>query len=456
MISALTAISPIDGRYYVQTDPLRELFSEYGLIHNRVKIEILWLIALSKDKEIKEVPKFSAKLISKLSNIIKNFSQKDAQAIKNIEKVTNHDVKAIEYWLKDSLKNEKEISKVNEFIHFACTSEDINNLAYALMLKEGLHTVLIPSIESILKQTAIYSTTFSEISMLAKTHGQTASPTTMGKEFANFGYRIKRQILKLKKQEILGKINGAVGNFNAHISAYPKKNWQKFSKEFINSVGLVYNPYTTQIEPHDFMAEIFQSISRVNTILIDFNRDIWTYISNGYFKQKTIKNEVGSSTMPHKVNPIDFENSEGNLGMSNALLNHFSEKLPISRLQRDLTDSTVLRNIGLAFGFSLIAYKSCLKGLTKLEINKVRINQDLDQAWEVLAEPIQTVMRKNKIKNPYEKLKNLTRGNQNINKESLHSFIKLLDLPKKDKDYLLNLTPQNYIGVAALLAKKFK
>jgi len=456
MISALTAISPIDGRYYVQTDPLRELFSEYGLIHNRVKIEILWLIALSKDKEIKEVPKFSAKLISKLSNIIKNFSQKDAQAIKNIEKVTNHDVKAIEYWLKDSLKNEKEISKVNEFIHFACTSEDINNLAYALMLKEGLHTVLIPSIESILKQTAIYSTTFSEISMLAKTHGQTASPTTMGKEFANFGYRIKRQILKLKKQEVLGKINGAVGNFNAHISAYPKKNWQKFSKEFINSVGLVYNPYTTQIEPHDFMAEIFQSISRVNTILIDFNRDIWTYISNGYFKQKTIKNEVGSSTMPHKVNPIDFENSEGNLGMSNALLNHFSEKLPISRLQRDLTDSTVLRNIGLAFGFSLIAYKSCLKGLTKLEINKVRINQDLDQAWEVLAEPIQTVMRKNKIKNPYEKLKNLTRGNQNINKESLHSFIKLLDLPKKDKDYLLNLTPQNYIGVAALLAKKFK
>ena len=456
MISALTAISPTDGRYYVQTDPLRELFSEYGLIHNRVRIEILWLLALSKDKEIKEVPKFSAKLISKLTNIIKNFSQKDAQAIKNIEKVTNHDVKAIEYWLKDSLKNEKEISTVNEFIHFACTSEDINNLAYALMLKEGLHTVLIPSIESILKQAAMYSTKFSEISMLAKTHGQTASPTTMGKEFANFGYRIKRQIVKLKKQEVLGKINGAVGNFNAHISAYPKKNWQKFSKEFITSIGLVYNPYTTQIEPHDFMAEIFQTITRVNTILIDFNRDIWTYISNGYFKQKTIKNEVGSSTMPHKVNPIDFENSEGNLGMANALLNHFSEKLPISRLQRDLTDSTVLRNIGLAFGFSLIAYKSCLKGLTKLEINKVRINQDLDQAWEVLAEPIQTVMRKNKIKNPYEKLKNLTRGNQNINKESLHSFIKLLDLPRKDKDYLLNLTPQNYIGVAASLAKKFK
>ena len=456
MISALTAISPTDGRYFVQTDPLRELFSEYGLIHNRVRIEILWLIALSKDKEIKEVPKFSAKLVSKLTSIIKNFSQKDALAIKKIEKVTNHDVKAIEYWLKDSLKNEKEINKANEFIHFACTSEDINNLAYALMLKEGLRTVLIPSIESILKQVTIYSTKFSEISMLAKTHGQTASPTTMGKEFANFGYRIKRQIVQLKKQEVLGKINGAVGNFNAHISAYPKKNWQKFSKEFITSIGLVYNPYTTQIEPHDFMVEIFQTISRVNTILIDFNRDIWAYISNGYFKQRAIKNEVGSSTMPHKVNPIDFENSEGNLGISNAILNHFSEKLPISRLQRDLTDSTVLRNIGLAFGFSLIAYKSCLKGLTKLEINKVRINQDLDQAWEVLAEPIQTVMRKNKIKNPYEKLKNLTRGNQNINKESLHSFIKLLNLPNKDKDYLLNLTPQNYIGVAASLAKKFK
>ena len=456
MISALTAISPIDGRYSVQTEPLRKVFSEYGLIHNRVRIEILWLIAISKDKEIKEVPKFSAKLVTKLNLIIKNFSQIDAQAIKKIEKVTNHDVKAIEYWLKDTLKNEKEIIKVNEFIHFACTSEDINNLAYALMLKEGLQSVLIPEIESILKQTSIYSTKFSEISMLAKTHGQTASPTTVGKEFANFGYRIKRQIIQLKKQEILGKINGAVGNFNAHISAYPKKNWQSFSKEFITSIGLVYNPYTTQIEPHDFMAEIFHAISRVNTILIDFNRDIWTYISNGYFRQKTIKNEVGSSTMPHKVNPIDFENSEGNLGMANAMLNHFSEKLPISRLQRDLTDSTVLRNIGLAFGFSLIAYKSCLKGLTKLEINKPRINQDLDQAWEVLAEPIQTVMRKNKIKNPYEKLKNLTRGNQGVNKESLHSFIKLLNLPKKDKDYLLNLTPQNYIGVAASLAKKFK
>ena len=456
MISALTAISPIDGRYSVQTDPLRDIFSEYGLIHNRVRIEILWLIALSKDKDIKEVPKFTAKLTTKLNHIIKNFSQKDAQAIKKIEKITNHDVKAIEYWLKNLLKNEKEIIKVNEFIHFACTSEDINNIAYSLMLKEGLYKVLMPSIESILKQTSIYATKFSEISILAKTHGQTASPTTMGKEFANFGYRIKRQIIQLKKQEILGKINGAVGNFNAHMSAYPKKNWQKFSKEFIISIGLVYNPYTTQIEPHDFMAEIFHTVTRVNTILIDFNRDIWAYISNGYFKQKTIKNEVGSSTMPHKVNPIDFENSEGNLGMSNALLNHFSEKLPISRLQRDLTDSTVLRNIGVAFGFSLIAYKSCLKGLAKLEINKTRISQELDQSWEVLAEPIQTVMRKNKIKNPYEKLKNLTRGNQNINKESLHSFIKLLDLPKKDKDYLLDLTPQNYIGVAASLAKKFK
>ncbi len=454
MISVLTAISPTDGRYSVQTEPLRAIFSEYGLIRNRVKVEILWLIALSKDKEIKEVPKFSAKTNSKLNNIIKNFDQKDAEAIKKIEKVTNHDVKAVEYWLKDSLKNEKEIVTISEFIHFACTSEDINNLAYALMIKEGLNETIIPAIESILKSTTIYSTKFSEISMLAKTHGQTASPTTMGKEFSNFSFRLKRQILQLKKQEILGKINGAVGNFNAHISAYPKKNWQKFSKEFISSIGLVYNPYTTQIEPHDFMAELFQTIARVNIILIDFNRDIWTYISAGYFKQKTIKNEVGSSTMPHKVNPIDFENSEGNLGMSNALLHHFSEKLPISRLQRDLTDSTVLRNIGLAFSFSLIAYKSCLKGLTKLQINKVRINQDLDQAWEVLAEPIQTVMRKNGIKNPYEKLKDLTRGNQHINKESLHSFIKILKLPLEDKNYLLKLTPHNYIGKAILLAKK--
>ena len=454
MISALTAISPTDGRYSIQADPLRTIFSEYGLIRNRVKIEILWLIALSKDKEIKEVPKFSAKTNLKLNSIIKNFSQKDAEAVKKIEKVTNHDVKAVEYWLKDSLKNEKEIVKISEFIHFACTSEDINNLAYALMIKEGLNKVLIPAIESISKRTSLYSNKFSEISMLAKTHGQIASPTTMGKEFSNFSYRLKRQILQLKKQEILGKINGAVGNFNAHISAYPKKNWQKFSKEFISSIGLVYNPYTTQIEPHDFMAELFQTISRVNIILIDFNRDIWTYISSGYFKQKTIKNEVGSSTMPHKVNPIDFENSEGNLGMSNALLHHFSEKLPISRLQRDLTDSTVLRNIGLAFSFSLIAYKSCLKGLTKLEINKIKINQDLDQAWEVLAEPIQTVMRKNGIKNPYEKLKDLTRGNQNINKESLHAFIKILKLPLEDKNYLLKLTPHNYIGKAILLAKK--
>ena len=301
-----------------------------------------------------------------------------------------------------------------------------------------------------------YSNKYSNIPMLAKTHGQTASPTTLGKEFANFTYRLERQILQLKNQKILGKINGAVGNFNSHVSAYPKKNWVKFSKKFIESIGLVYNPYTTQIEPHDFMAETFHIISRINNVLIDFNRDIWTYISIGYFKQKSEKKEVGSSTMPHKINPIDFENSEGNLGMSNSLLIHFSEKLPISRLQRDLTDSTVLRNIGLAFSFSLIAYNSCLKGLSKLEINKVQIDKDLDEAWEILAEPIQTIMRKNKIKNPYEKLKNLTRGNQNINKESLHKFIILLNLPKEDKNYLLNLTPHNYIGIASSLARKFK
>ena len=456
MISALTAISPIDGRYSLQTQPLRAIFSEHGLINNRVKIEILWLIALSKDKEIKEVPKFSSKTISKLNNIIKSFDEKDAKAIKKIEKTTNHDVKAVEYWLKKSLKNNKEITRINEFIHFACTSEDINNLAYALMIKDSLNNVIIPSIESILEKLIMLSSKYSEVSMLARTHGQTASPTTLGKEFSNFAYRLQRQIKQLKKQEVLGKINGAVGNFNAHISAYPKKNWEKFSKDFINSIGLTYNPYTTQIEPHDFMAEIFHIISRINTILIDFNRDIWTYISLGYFKQKAIKNEVGSSTMPHKVNPIDFENSEGNLGMSNSLLIHFSEKLPISRLQRDLTDSTVLRNIGLAFSFSLIAYNSCQRGLSKLEINLKQIKLDLNQAWEVLAEPIQTVMRKNGIKNPYEKLKNLTRGNQNINKETLHKFIKLLNLSKEDKNYLLKLTPHNYIGKASLLARKIK
>jgi adenylosuccinate lyase len=453
MTSTLTAISPIDGRYSNQTDPLRSIFSEYGLIRNRVKVEILWLIALSDDKDIKEVPKFSSKTISTLNSIIKNFGEQDAQAIKDIEKITNHDVKAIEYWLQDNLK-EKEVQQVSEFIHFACTSEDINNLSYALMIKEGLFDIVLPEIEAIIKQLKKYANEFSAVPMLARTHGQTASPTSLGKEFANIVYRLERQVIQTNKQEILGKINGAVGNFNAHLAAYPKKNWQAFSKTFVNSLGLTHNPYTTQIEPHDFIAEIFHNIARINTILIDLNRDLWSYISIGYFKQKTIKNEVGSSTMPHKVNPIDFENSEGNLGLANAILMHLSEKLPISRWQRDLTDSTVLRNIGLGFGYGFIAYKSCLKGLKKLKIDKVAIDRDLENAWEVLAEPIQTVMRKNGIENPYEKLKELTRGQKKITSELLLIFIESLDLPAKDKDYLIKLTPQTYIGAASSLAKK--
>jgi adenylosuccinate lyase len=453
MTSTLTAISPIDGRYSNQTDPLRSIFSEYGLIRNRVKVEILWLIALSDDKDIKEVPKFSSKTISTLNRIIKNFGEQDAQAIKDIEKITNHDVKAIEYWLQDNLK-EKEVQQVSEFIHFACTSEDINNLSYALMIKEGLFDIVLPEIEAIIKQLKKYANEFSAVPMLARTHGQTASPTSLGKEFANIVYRLERQVIQTNKQEILGKINGAVGNFNAHLAAYPKKNWQAFSKTFVNSLGLTHNPYTTQIEPHDFIAEIFHNIARINTILIDLNRDLWSYISIGYFKQKTIKNEVGSSTMPHKVNPIDFENSEGNLGLANAILMHLSEKLPISRWQRDLTDSTVLRNIGLGFGYGFIAYKSCLKGLKKLKIDKVAIDRDLENAWEVLAEPIQTVMRKNGIENPYEKLKELTRGQKKITSELLLIFIESLDLPAKDKDYLIKLTPQTYIGAASSLAKK--
>ena len=410
MTSALNALSTIDGRYSAQADNLRPFFSEFGLIKNRVKIEILWLILLGDDDEIKEIPKFSKKTKQQLDLIIQHFSLENAESIKIIEKDTNHDVKAVEYWLKDNLKSNSEIQAVSEFIHFACTSEDINNLSYALMLKEGMEQVIIPSIKMLEKNLSDKAKLYSSIPMLAKTHGQTASPTTLGKEFANVSCRISRQIVALATQDYLGKMNGAVGNYNAHYSAYPNKDWHNFSKVFIESLGLKQNAYTTQIEPHDFMAEIFHSVIRVNSILIDLNRDLWSYISNSYFTQKTLKNEVGSSTMPHKVNPIDFENSEGNLGLANALLTHLSEKLPLSRWQRDLTDSTVLRNIGLALGYSLVAYKSCLKGLDKIEVNQEKINIDLDSAWEILAEPIQTVMRKNGISNPYEKLKELTRG----------------------------------------------
>ena len=453
MSFAITSISPIDGRYSRQTESLKPVFSEFGLIKNRVKVEILWLIALSNDKEIKELPKFSKQSLKYLNQLFLDFSEKDAKAVKEIESKTNHDVKAVEYWLRNQLKKKK-LNKANEFIHFSLTSEDVNNLAYALMLKEALSETIVPSIKKISSILKANSKKFASLPMLSRTHGQTASPTTLGKEFANINYRIERQITQLKNQEILGKINGAVGNYNAHISAYPKKNWPAFSKNFISSLKLTYNPLTTQIEPHDFIAEIFQNVSRINTILIDLNRDIWGYISLGYFKQKVIKGEIGSSTMPHKVNPIDFENSEGNLGLSNAILSHLAEKLPLSRWQRDLTDSTVLRNIGVGFSYGLIAYNSCIKGLNKLEVNKSIIHEELNQSWEVLAEPIQTVMRKNGIENSYEKLKDITRGKGKISADKIHHFIKNLKISNEDKTYLLELTPQTYIGVAPQLAKK--
>ena len=454
MTFLLNALSPVDGRYSDKADRLRPIFSEYGLIKKRVTIEVQWLIALSKNQEIKEIPIFSDKTLKKLNDLINSFDEQDAQAVKDIEKTTNHDVKAVEYWIKNALISQDEIQAVSEFIHFGCTSEDINNLSHALMLKEGINNVVVPEIQKVQQKLTENAIKFSAIPLLARTHGQTASPTTLGKEFANVAQRISRQLNGLSKQQFLGKMNGAVGNFNAHTSAYPDVDWNTFSKTFVTSLGLEYNEFTTQIEPHDFIAEIFHNLLRINTILIDFNRDIWSYISLGYFSQKTIKNEVGSSTMPHKVNPIDFENSEGNLGLSNALLSHLAEKLPISRWQRDLTDSTVLRNMGLTLAYGLIAYQSCLKGLNKLVVNESKINQDLDSAWEVLAEPIQTVMRKNGIENPYEKLKDLTRGSEIITQEVLRNFIEGLDIPAEDKTRLLTMSPQNYIGIAAILAKK--
>tara|TARA_B100001057_G_C22833567_1_gene944389 strand:+ start:895 stop:2262 length:1368 start_codon:yes stop_codon:yes gene_type:complete len=454
MTNSLSAISPIDGRYSSKVDELRPIFSEYGLIKQRVTIEILWLIALSKDTKIPEIPLFSDAITKILHGIISSFSLADAEAIKVIEKATNHDVKAVEYWLKDILKNEKEIKKVSEFIHFGCTSEDINNLAYALMLKEGIKEIILPKIISLQKKINSYAQEYADLPLLARTHGQAASPTTLGKEFANINARLIRQIDLLKRQKFLGKMNGAVGNFNAHLAAYPSIDWNNFSRSFVESLSLEYNEYTTQIEPHDFIAEIFHNIIRINNILLDVNKDMWSYISLGYFSQRTIKNEVGSSTMPHKVNPIDFENSEGNLGLSNALLDHISQKLPISRWQRDLTDSTVLRNMGLCLAYGHVAYDSCLKGLNKIVVNKNKINEDLEEAWEILAEPIQTVMRKHGIDNPYEKLKALTRGNKNITRKSLIEFIKNLDLPTEEKKQLLNISPQNYLGIAAILAKK--
>ncbi|MDH5377558.1 MAG: adenylosuccinate lyase, partial [Gammaproteobacteria bacterium] len=428
-LSALSAISPVDGRYGGRLSALRPLFSEYGLIRHRVLVEVRWFQALAHHPEIKEVPTFSKEANALLNSIVDNFSEADAQRVKDIEKTTNHDVKAVEYYLKEKIKNSKELIEVNEFIHFACTSEDINNLSYALMLSSAQEQVVLPSLDAVIAAIADLAQRYASIPMLSRTHGQPASPTTLGKEMANVAYRLKRQRDQVAAVNMLGKINGAVGNYNAHLSAYPNVDWQGFAQQFVESLGLSWNPYTIQIEPHDYIAEYFQALMRFNTILIDFDRDVWSYISIGFFKQKTIKGEVGSSTMPHKVNPIDFENSEGNLGIANALMDHLANKLPISRWQRDLTDSTVLRNIGVGIAHSEIAYAATLKGISKLEVNEQRLADDLEDNWEVLAEPIQTVMRRYGIENPYEKLKDLTRG-QRLNAKGMQEFINTLELPE--------------------------
>jgi adenylosuccinate lyase len=452
-LTTLNALSPLDGRYQSKLNALRPFFSEYALIKHRAWVEVEWLKALSAAKDIQEIAPFSADTIKELDNAIQNFSEEDATQVKAIEVRTNHDVKALEYWLKEKFDGNPEIKKASEFIHFACTSEDINNLSHGLMLKAARDTVILPFLDDLIKRLTELSHALADQPMLSRTHGQTASPTTMGKELANVVYRLKRQQKQLANNEILGKINGAVGNFNAHLAAYPEFDWEGFAQQFVESLGLTYNPMTIQIEPHDYMAELYDTLARINTILIDLNRDIWAYISVGYFKQKVKAGEIGSSTMPHKVNPIDFENSEGNLGIANAILRHLAEKLPISRWQRDLTDSTVLRNMGIGFGYSLLGYDSCLRGLNKLEINTARLDDDLDNSWEVLAEPIQTVMRRYGIENPYEQLKELTRGKGGINKESLHIFIQTLNIPSEAKALLLEMTPSSYTGKAKALAK---
>jgi adenylosuccinate lyase len=451
-LSALSAVSPIDGRYGGKTEPLREVFSEFGLIKRRVLVEIRWLQCLAAHEGIAEVPALSKAANRTLNSIADKFREVDARRIKDIEATTNHDVKAVEYFIKERFDGNDELKHISEFVHFACTSEDINNLSHALMLRDGLQEVLLPAMNNIATALSSLATNSAEAAMLSRTHGQTASPTTMGKEVANVVARLRRQLDQLGKLEFLGKINGAVGNYNAHLSAYPDVDWQANAEKFVTSLGLGWNPYTTQIEPHDYMAELFDAVARFNTILIDFNRDIWGYISLGYFKQKTVAGEVGSSTMPHKVNPIDFENAEGNLGLANAVLQHMSAKLPISRWQRDLTDSTVLRNMGVGAAYSLIAYQSALKGIGKLELNEARLSQDLDNSWEVLAEPIQTVMRRYGIEQPYEKLKELTRG-QDMSAEVIQEFVSKLDLPEQARQELLALTPASYIGNAIAQAR---
>lgn len=456
-MNTLTALSPIDGRYASKVDSLRPYLSEFGLIHARVTVEVRWLQTLANHADIHEIQPFSAATNERLDAIVANFSEADAMRIKDIERTTNHDVKAVEYFLKEKIADIDALKDAGEFIHFACTSEDINNLSHALMLKSG-RDVLAQTMQKIIDEIAALAETHADQPMLSRTHGQTASPTTLGKEMANVAYRLHRQLKQFNNVELLGKINGAVGNYNAHLSAYPQIDWAKNAENFVTSLGLTFNPYTTQIEPHDYIAELFDALRRYNTILIDFNRDVWTYISLGYFKQKLKDGEVGSSTMPHKVNPIDFENSEGNLGIANAMLAHLGEKLPISRMQRDLTDSTVLRNMGVGFAQSLIAFDACLKGIGKLELNANRLNEDLDLAQEVLAEPIQTVMRRYNVEKPYEKLKALTRG-QAMTREMMVNFVngdELTAVPEAERQRLADLTPATYTGNAAQQAKNLK
>lgn len=456
-MNTLTALSPIDGRYASKVDSLRPYLSEFGLIHARVTVEVRWLQTLANHADIHEIQPFSAATNERLDAIVANFSEADAMRIKDIERTTNHDVKAVEYFLKEKIADIDALKDAGEFIHFACTSEDINNLSHALMLKSG-RDVLAQTMQKIIDEIAALAETHADQPMLSRTHGQTASPTTLGKEMANVAYRLHRQLKQFNNVELLGKINGAVGNYNAHLSAYPEIDWAKNAENFVTSLGLTFNPYTTQIEPHDYIAELFDALRRYNTILIDFNRDIWTYISLGYFKQKLKDGEVGSSTMPHKVNPIDFENSEGNLGIANAVLAHLGEKLPISRMQRDLTDSTVLRNMGVGFAQSLIAFDACLKGIGKLELNANRLNEDLELAQEVLAEPIQTVMRRYNVEKPYEKLKALTRG-QAMTREMMVNFVngdELTAVPEAERQRLADLTPATYTGNAAQQAKNLK
>ena len=453
-LHALIALSPLDGRYAAKVAALAPHFSEYGLIRHRVRVELAWLVALADETAIAELPPFSTAARAAIDAAGANFSPDDAVRVKALERITNHDVKAVEYWLKERFASVPEVAKASEFIHFACTSEDINNLAHGLALAQARQEILLPSLRAIAKDLREMAHAYGAVPMLARTHGQPATPTTLGKEMANVYARMERQIATLERVPIKGKVNGAVGNYNAHLAAYPDVDWERLAARVVAGLGLEFNPYTTQIEPHDYMAELFDALARANTVLIDLDRDVWGYVSLGYFRQKVREGEVGSSTMPHKVNPIDFENSEGNLGLANALLRHLAEKLPISRFQRDLTDSTVLRNMGVALGYTLLGWSALRQGLAKLTVDTVRIAEDLDANWEVLAEPIQTVMRRYGIDNPYEKLKDLTRGKTGMSRKSLHAFIDTLALPDDAKARLKALTPATYIGLAASLAKR--